>query len=139
LVDLYYLVANKTICGQIMSEFRDITSKGINDQDHPTISKVFAEIDDVFSPELSETTNFEDLYIELMYQETFSSIIDEIEHVLVDNSIYSLHHENGFDVDNAAERLSTRNMSVDLFTNITYMLGNNSDSAPLMLALNQIF
>jgi hypothetical protein len=76
---------------------------------------VFDEIDDVFSPDLSETTNFEDLYIEIMHQETFSSMIDEIEQVLVDDSIYSIHHENGYEVDNAANRLSERNMSLDLY------------------------
>jgi hypothetical protein len=71
-VDLLNLVSNKPIFGQIISEFQLISSRGINEDDHPMISKVFAEVDDVFAPDLSETTNFEDLYIELMYQETFT-------------------------------------------------------------------
>lgn len=50
-----------------------------------------------------------------------------------------MHHENGYDVDNPAERLSVRNMSVQLYENVTYMLGNNSNTAPLMLAFEEIF
>jgi hypothetical protein len=138
-VDLLTLVSNKPIFGQVISEFKIITSRGINEDDHPMISKVFAEIDDVFAPDLSESTNFEDLYIELMYQETFTQLIDEIEHVLIDDSIYSMHHENGYELDNPAERLSTKSMSIDLYNNITYMLGNDSNTAPLMQAFNQVF
>lgn len=74
-----------------------------------------------------------------MFQETFTSLMDEIEEVLLNNTIYSVHHENGYDVDNPAERLSARNMSVDLYNNVTYMLGNNSDTAILMSAFDQIF
>jgi hypothetical protein len=139
IVDLVNLIADKEIFGQVIDEFQRISSNGINEEDQPTISKIFAEIDDVFSPDLSETTDISDLIVELMFQETFTSLMDEIEEVLLNNTIYSVHHENGYDVDKPAERLSARNMSVDLYNNVTYMLGNNSDTAILMNAFDQIF
>ena len=96
-------------------------------------------MEEVFSSDLSEITNIEDLYIELMYQETYTQLIDEIENVLANNTIYNSHLENGYLIDSPADRLYTKNMSVELYTNMTYLLGNNSATAPLMLALNEIF
>lgn len=56
-----------------------------------------------------------------------------------DDSLYLSHFENGFHVDATLKRLNERDMTVELFNNMTYHLGNGSSTAPLMAAWNQIF